>query len=270
VKEFATDGALVRSFYAYGTDFHGGVTVVAADVNGDGVDDLVTGTAHAADHVKVFDGATGDEIASFLAFGGYRGGVTIAADHGRIVVGAGPGGAPNVRVFRLVGGGVQEVASFMAFDAGFTGGVSVGLDETAGRLVVGAGAGGPPQVNVYDSTTFGLVGSFLAFDPGYTGGVWAAAGGGVILAGAGVGGGTHVKEFDGDTLAERASFIAAGDVGADQARVGVAAGAAEPLILLTGIGPGTSPRISAYAADGSLRLTIDAFDAQFVGGIFVG
>ena len=70
------------------------------------------------------------ELAGFNAYDPtFLGGVNVATvqDAGGgfdIVTGAGPGGGPHVKVFG--GAGTTEVASFMAFDPTFLGGVSVG------------------------------------------------------------------------------------------------------------------------------------------------
>src|SRR5439155_13300663 len=98
-------GALVRSFFAYDTAFRGGVTVAAADVNGDGTDDIITGAGPGGGpHVKVFDGASGALLASFFAYdAAFRGGVFVAGGDvdgdGRadIITGAGKGGGPHVK-----------------------------------------------------------------------------------------------------------------------------------------------------------------------------
>ena len=53
-------GQGLYSFYAYLPGFKGGVNVGAADVDGDGKADILTGAAPGADpHVKVFSGADG-------------------------------------------------------------------------------------------------------------------------------------------------------------------------------------------------------------------
>lgn len=127
------DGSLLRSFFAYDAAFQGGVYVAAGDVNGDGFADIVTGTggddsSDAPSHVKVFDGLTGDLYSSFFAYGGFSGGVRVAAGDldgdglAEIVTGAGPGAGPHVKVFRGDGG---ELQSFMAFGTSFTGGIYV-------------------------------------------------------------------------------------------------------------------------------------------------
>src|SRR5262249_27794641 len=70
VKVFdGAPGAEVRSFFAYGPAFTGGVYVAAGDVNGDGRADVVTGAGFGGGpHLKVFDGLTGGEIRSFFAY----------------------------------------------------------------------------------------------------------------------------------------------------------------------------------------------------------
>src|SRR5687767_13503106 len=67
VKVFNANGALLASFFAYGPSFNGGVFVGSGDVNNDNVDDIITGAdSGVGPHVKVFNGTTGAELASFF------------------------------------------------------------------------------------------------------------------------------------------------------------------------------------------------------------
>ena len=74
-------GDLIRAFYAYAPTFRGGVNVAVGDVDGDGKDDIITGTGPAAPpHVEVFSGADNHLMDSFLAYSvNFRGGVNVAA-----------------------------------------------------------------------------------------------------------------------------------------------------------------------------------------------
>src|SRR5262245_40956994 len=71
VKAFSgIDQSELKSFFAYPPAFTGGIFVAAGDVTGDHVDDIFTGTdSTTAAHVKVFNGTSGAEIASFLPYG---------------------------------------------------------------------------------------------------------------------------------------------------------------------------------------------------------
>ncbi len=214
------DGTLLRTIPAFTGSFITGTAVAYADFNGDGVRDIVAGAGVGGDaHVKVFDGASGGLLFSFYAFApGFQGGVSLAAADlngdgvADLVVGAGPGGSPHVKVFDLSTGSVALLKSFYAFDPGFVGGVNVGAG--GGALMAATGPGGSPHVKVFAGLTDRLLASFFAFAPDFLGGVRVAAGDvtgdGVTdyVVGAGVGGGPHVKVFDGATGGLTASFYA--------------------------------------------------------------
>lgn len=124
-------GAELMSFFAYDPAFAGGVFVAAGDVNGDWRPDVITGAGPGGGpHVRVFDWWSGMELQSFFAYDpSFAGGVRVAAGYvngdneADIITGAGPGGAPHVKVFDGATG--AELRSFFADDPAFTGGVFV-------------------------------------------------------------------------------------------------------------------------------------------------
>ena len=82
VKVFdGSTGHTLHSFLGYGPSFTGGVRVAAGDVNRDGFADIVTGAGPGGSpRVKVFSGATGAQLRSFLAFDpSFTGGVFVGA-----------------------------------------------------------------------------------------------------------------------------------------------------------------------------------------------
>jgi hypothetical protein len=223
VKVFSgRDQSELRSFLPYDPGFLGGIYVAAGDVNGDGFDDVVTGTdEETRGHVKVFDGLTGAEVRSFFAYpAGFRGGVRVAVGDlngdGRadIITGAGPGGGPHVKVFD--GASNAEVRTFFAFDPTFSGGVFVGAGDVNGDglddIIVGSGVSG--HVKVFDARTGSELHSFFAYDAGFSGGVRVAAGDldgdgrAEIVTTPGPGAPPHVRVFDGRSGKETAKFLA--------------------------------------------------------------
>ena len=200
--------------------------MAVGDVNGDKYDDIITVAGPGGGpHVKVFDGKTFNEIASFMAFEPtFTGGLNVAAGDvtgdGRrdIIIGADAGGGPRVSVFSLVKGvaSFARASDFFAYDPAFRGGVRVAAGTftagaTAADVLTGAGYGGGPDVRVFRGTdlTAGFDQPFLstfAGDPASRAGVFVAAGDfnadGVadIVAGAGAGTAT-VRILDGQTLA---------------------------------------------------------------------
>ncbi|WP_406699098.1 multicopper oxidase domain-containing protein [Singulisphaera sp. Ch08] len=203
-------GQVVGDFLAYEPSYRGGVNVAMADVNGDGVNDVITGRARGLPQVKVIDGRKlgwvkaasrvilpDALLGDFLAFGPHaKHGVSVAAgyldgdDKADIVVGEGDGGRPGIRVVDAtkldqVGRNrlIQPSAllhDFLAFGAGTRSGVRVATGDINGDgrydLIAGAGPGAAPWVKVFSGADSSLLASVLVDDSSHRGGVFVAAG----------------------------------------------------------------------------------------------
>lgn len=68
VRLFTAPGALVNQFIAYPADFRGGVTLTGSDVDGDGVEDIVTGPGPGGGPIVAAFTPTGVQRRGFFAF----------------------------------------------------------------------------------------------------------------------------------------------------------------------------------------------------------
>jgi hypothetical protein len=211
VRVWRLNGALAFAFNPF-PGFTGGINVAVGDVVGDGDMELIAAVAaNGPPHVKVFNG-NGQLLGSFLAFdagflggvniavgnvlggisaGGYSGGLVSSAFKQEIIVGAAAGGSPHVVATN--GSGVV-LRSFLAFDLGYRGGVTVaagsidtqraagfgftGVDTNSfDEIIVGA-ATDVPHVKAFEVWTGAITErlSFFAFDPAVQQGVTVAAG----------------------------------------------------------------------------------------------
>jgi hypothetical protein len=130
VKVFnGKDDSLLTSFVSDPTAGPNGVRVAAANVDGDGDADIITGAGPGGPpRVTVVDGATGKEIWNFFAYDEtFMGGVYVAAGDlngdgkADIITGEGAGGLPQVNAYS--GATLASLGSFLAYDSSFTGGV---------------------------------------------------------------------------------------------------------------------------------------------------
>jgi protocatechuate 3,4-dioxygenase beta subunit len=233
--------------------------------------------------VRVFDYSTGGERFRFDAFPGFTGGVnTATADVtgdgvDDIVVGAGQGGSPRVKVYDGTTGSV--VRDFVAFTASFTGGVWVAAGDMnkdgKADIVVGAGEGGGSHIKIFDGGTGTETRGVFAFDQSIGGGARVAVGdfnndGQLdILAATGKNVQARVAVINGTNLANITTyfpyanftggvFVAAGDVNGD--------GVAD---IITGAGEGGGPRVRVSNLNGSTIFDGFVAETSFSGGIRV-
>ncbi|MFO0810517.1 MAG: hypothetical protein U0746_17970 [Gemmataceae bacterium] len=199
VKVFdGATGGVLSSFFAYAANFTGGVSVAGTDaystLRQTGNGSVITGPGPGGGpHVRIFDGVTTAVTGEFFAYDArFTGGVNVAARgqlyllNGGLIPGVPPSpvgsfftapasnGGPDVRVFDVTG---KQIGGFLAYDAGFFGGVTLAVptDGSGGSAVVtGTGRGGVPQVKVWAvaNNAATLQQAFLAFDPGFLGGVF--------------------------------------------------------------------------------------------------
>jgi SpoIID/LytB domain protein len=249
ISVFDANGNRLRSFYAYDAGFRGGLSMAACDLDGDGVDEIITGAGPGGGpDVSVFDVNGGRRLGFYAYDAAFTGGVFVGCGDvdgdGRpeIVTGAGTGGGPEVAVFT---GSGQRLSGFFAYDPQFVGGVRVAVTDPdgpggqPGRIVTGAGPTGGPDIGVFTAEG-GTITHFFAYEAAFTGGVFVAGGdvrgdaAGEIVTGPGEGGGPRVAVFSADGLRQADMSVFSGilDTGArvavgpfPQGRLVVASGA---------------------------------------------
>lgn len=147
------------TFDAYRSNFTGGVDVATGDVDGDGYDEIITGTGGGGGPlIKVFE-ANGTFVKNIWPFP-FEMNTGIFVSSGdidndgvdEIIVGSGPGFSPQVRAFELNG---RLITSFISGNPNFLGGIDVAAGDFAGdeaeEIVTSYRTGGGPYIKTYYS-----------------------------------------------------------------------------------------------------------------------
>ncbi len=211
VKIFDKLGNEKFSFFAFSESFKGGVNVAAGDLNKDGYDEIICSQASSGQAwIKIYDKTGKKVLSNFLAFpSGFKGGANIASGDingdlkDEIIVGAGYGGGPQVRVFNKKG---DVLFSSYPFDSEFNGGVNVAVGDVdkdlKDEIIASQASEGQAWVKVFKANKdVTVLGNFLAYSSNFKGGTTVSAidvnndKKAEIITGAGYGGGPQVKIF---------------------------------------------------------------------------
>jgi hypothetical protein len=190
VRTFDMNGNVVFTpgFFAYGKNFRGGVRVAVGDFNGDGKEEIITGSGPGGGPQVMGYTRYGVRILNFFAYDErLRTGVNVAAGDANgdgkveIITGPGPGGGPQVRFFSGKGEAYPSgTADFFAYGENVRSGAEItafDFDEDGDvDIITGAGKGGGPQVRKFDGKGKVLFNGFFAYNEAFRGGVHITAG----------------------------------------------------------------------------------------------
>ena len=286
VKITDQDGKKDIEFYPYGVNFKGGVSFAAGDINGDGGQEIITAAGPGGGpHVIIFDN-NGKLLGQFFAFSkNFRGGVNLASadvnNDGRdeIIAVQASGGDSEIKIFNGRG---QFLGSFYAYDNKFKGGLNIAVGDLDGNgvaeIVTGLAAGKIPEVRIFKADGV-LRRQFLAYPKTFRGGVKVAVGkirnpaSGIrleIVTAPEKGGGPHIKFFNSRGILTSHWFAYNSNFrgGVSLAKADVDNDGLDEII--TAAGPGGTPHVRVFKANGSLVGSFYAYDESFSGGANVG
>ena len=223
VRIFNKKLQLVSQFFAYDMGFRGGVNVAMADVDGDGVEDIVTAPGPGGGpQIKVFDVSGVLKYQFFAYHPSFRFGVQIATGDtdgdgiNEIISTPARDHVSDVRVFSAQG---ILKGQFFAYPKANTGSISIAVgdldNDGAAEIVTAPLEGRTPVVKIFSGS--GIVKkSFAVFDLGMTKGVSLALidfnkdnRAEIVVAPAGVGAGPQVRIFgpDGGVISQFMAFL---------------------------------------------------------------
>lgn len=251
---------------------------------------IVGANAGGGPQVNVYNRMANTQTAFYAFDTGFRGGVRVAGGDINadgiedIIVAAGPGGGPNVKVYN--GADFSEMRNFFAYAPQFSSGIFVASGDVNGDgysdIITGAGAGGGPHVQVFSGLDNSIIASYFAYSTAFTGGISVASGDlnadgySDVITGAGPGGGPHVLGLSGRALVSgqqsalanffafdpgvtRGIFVAAGDYDNNGT-----------IDIMVAAGPGGGPHVKVFNSTGTVTIeSLFVYPVGFSGGVTI-
>lgn len=280
IRVFSLTGDLESQFFAFGTHLRTGYNLAVADVDGDGVDDIIVTTmAGAGPQIRVFDGS-GNVIAQFFAYGTeFRGGVNLTTGDvdgdgvQEIITVPRENSAPHVRVFDYDG---TEVASFFAYASTIRGSFhlttgDVNADGTA-DIIVTPGPGLGPQVAMFTGSGE-LINRFFAYATTFRGGIHASVGDvdgdgeNEIVASPESGAGPHIRVFSTSGDVESSFFAYAQNLRGSFSSLVADVDGDGTADIVTAPGAGMGPHVRAFNSVGEPVAQYFTHHTGFRGGL---
>ena len=182
VRVFDIDGVVIHSkLFPFGKKQSSGVDVAVGDIDGDGIGEIIVGAGPDGEpKVRIYEGNGGLEDTEISAFAAnFRGGVRVAAGDvdgdaiDEVIVGAGAGGGPHVRIFEP--DGKPRPINMFPFHHNFRGGVDVASydhnEDGKDDIVVAQASGGQAWVKVLKyNNEHTILTEFNAYHPNFYGG----------------------------------------------------------------------------------------------------
>lgn len=279
VKLIKSNGLVIGDFKAYDSKFSGGVRVSAGDVDGDGIEEIVTVPAsRGGAHVRIFD-QYGQLKSHFFALKDYNRGLNVGVcdldgdKKAEIIVSTNGGREPEVFIFDNQG---QLKEKFLAYAKSFRGEVRVACGDVDGdgenEIITVPGAGGGPHVRIFNRFGWPEV-HWFAFLERFRGGINVAVGdvnndgrAEIVVSIAG-GASPYIRVFDYFGFLQT-QFLAYGQSYYQGVTLAVSDlnddGKAE---IVVGTGQGATPHVRIFDYLGIDQGGFFAFDSKFLGGV---
>jgi len=208
VKIYNLDGSLNNKIIAYAENFRGGIEIALADIDGDGINEIITGAGEGGGpHVRIFNNA-GVVLGQFFAFDkNNRVGINLISydvnfDGKDEIIIWQKKNSNKIKIFNASGELLQtlEISDLNTRNGFSLACTDLNNDNTI-EYIVGSGKNNSPKILIYN-TQGKLIKEFLAYHPNFKGGIFVASQDvnqdnlPEIIVGAGSGGGPHLRVFD--------------------------------------------------------------------------
>ena len=187
IRAYEIDGTFIARIMTYQPSFRGGVNITAADLDGDGQEEIITAPESAGGpNIRAYKLTDGQFklLDWFMAYqSNFTGGVNLTSgdvdgdSQKEIITAPADSGGPNIRAYKFINGSFNLLDWFMAYQEEFTGGVNLITSDLDGdlkaELITAPQKNGGPNIRIYKFTTnkFQLLDGSMVYPEDFRGGL---------------------------------------------------------------------------------------------------